>query len=756
MSASKYDLHQLGWHGFQQLCNAVVTTVLGQTVEVFLDGNDAGRDGAFQGTWSPQEGQTFAGRFVIQCKFTARREYKLTLADIADELTKAQQLVEKGQCDIYLLITNAGISGATCAKIESAFLAVGVKDVLIFGATWICEKIEAHSRLRMNVPRLYGLGDLSQIMDERRYKQTQALLSELKPDLAKTVVTDTYRHALHALQTRGFVLLVGEPAAGKTTIASLLAMCAMDEWKSQVFKLVTPEEVSTHWSTEESSRLIWVDDAFGVTQYESHLVMGWNRILDAVSSMIKRGHRVVMTSRDYIYNQARRDLKRTSFPLFDESQVVIDVKKLSLSEKEQILYNHLKLGDQDRTVLAKLKPFLSAVALNGRFIPETARRLGSQGFTKGLLYTQNGIDDFVVRQETILVDTLSSMDTDSRAALALIYMKEGAVESPVSFSAQEERAIRRLGSTESKCLSALEHLNGSFVQLVDTDASRIWRFKHPTIGDAFALNLAQSPEHLNIFVEGTSIERLMDLVSCGNMDVPKATIIPPALFDNIAKRIFDFISKTTSTIPSYLKYDRFFSFLTVRCSKEFLVKYIQLDVDLLATVVKRFSKAWAGSSFSFARRLFAEDLLPPNHRVAIVSNMMGEALTGDDLSAIHDEDLHEFFHPFELAKFWVDVQSKLETILNVVQSNRVSRYDYDGHPESHVAEFSEDLDLILAAHGNWPGIQAIISDQHNRLDDWIYEITGGLERSEPMRRRENLMPSLAHRHERSIFDDLDS
>lgn len=84
--------------------------------------------------------------------------------------------------------------------------------------------------------------------------------------------------------------------------------------------------------------------------------MGWNRILDAVSTMIKRGHRVVMTSRDYIYNQARRDLKRTSFPLFDESQVVIDVKKLSLSEKEQILYNHLKLGDQDRTVLGKLKP----------------------------------------------------------------------------------------------------------------------------------------------------------------------------------------------------------------------------------------------------------------------------------------------------------------------------------------------------------------------------------------------------------------
>lgn len=755
MSASKYDLHQLGWHGFQQLCNAVITTVLGQTVEIFLDGNDAGRDGAFQGTWSPKKGLTFAGKFVIQCKFTARREHKLTRSDIADELTKAQKLVEKGQCDVYLLITNAGITGASSAKIEEAFRAVGVKDVLILGATWICEKIESHSSLRMNVPRLYGLGDLSQIIDERRYKQTQALLSELKPDLAKTVVTDTYRHALRALQTRGFVLLVGEPAAGKTTIASLLAMCAVDEWKSEVFKLVTPQEVSAHWSTEESSRLIWVDDAFGVTQYESHLVMGWNRILDAVSTMIKRGHRVVMTSRDYIYNQARRDLKRTSFPLFDESQVVIDVKKLSLSEKEQILYNHLKLGDQNKAVLGKLKPFLPAVALNDRFIPETARRLGTRGFTKGLLYTERSIDDFVVKQEQILVDTLASMDTDSRAALALIYMKEGAVESPVSITIEEDRAIRRLGSTESKCLSALEHLNGSFVQLVDTDAARIWRFKHPTIGDALALNLAQSPEHLSIFVEGTTIERLMDLVSCGDMSVTKATIIPPSLFDGIARRVFEFVSKQNTAMPSYLKNDRFFSFLTLRCSREFLVKYIQFDGEVLMRVVQTFSRSWVGSSFALARRLLREGLLPEKCREVIVSNMVEEVLSGDDLSAIHDTELHKFFCASELTEFLANVQTDLESILDGVQRNCISRYDYDGNPESQIAGLSEDFDLILTTHADWPGIQAIINNQKSSLEDWVFEITGGHDRSEPIRRSRNLMSSLTHRHERSIFDDLD-
>lgn len=59
----------------------------------------------------------------------------VTRSDIADELIKAQKLVEKGQCDVYLLVTNAGITGASSAKIEGAFRAVGVKNVLILGAT---------------------------------------------------------------------------------------------------------------------------------------------------------------------------------------------------------------------------------------------------------------------------------------------------------------------------------------------------------------------------------------------------------------------------------------------------------------------------------------------------------------------------------------------------------------------------------------------------------------------------------------------
>src|ERR1039457_1069250 len=106
-----YDLYNLGWHSFQQLCLTITHEIFGQTVESFLDSSDAGRDGAFTGIWTPSRQETLSGRFVIQCKFTNKRDKNLSQSDLKDEVQKAKRLVENGHCDCYVLMTNAGISG---------------------------------------------------------------------------------------------------------------------------------------------------------------------------------------------------------------------------------------------------------------------------------------------------------------------------------------------------------------------------------------------------------------------------------------------------------------------------------------------------------------------------------------------------------------------------------------------------------------------------------------------------------------------
>ncbi|WP_041929715.1 hypothetical protein [Methylibium petroleiphilum] len=231
-----YDLHRLGWNSFQQLCLTIAREVLAQSVKSFLDSNDGGRDGAFCGTWTPTKNETMSGSFVIQCKFTSKPNALLAKEDIAAELPKIRRLTEKGLCDVYVLMTNAGVSGKQEERIAAELTSAGAKNVLILGGTWITDQIRENTRLRTLVPRVYGLGDLSQILDERAYEQARAVLDSLREDLAKVVMTSAYRNAVDALDRHGFVLLIGEPAAGKTTIASMLAMASADKWKSSVLR----------------------------------------------------------------------------------------------------------------------------------------------------------------------------------------------------------------------------------------------------------------------------------------------------------------------------------------------------------------------------------------------------------------------------------------------------------------------------------------------------------------------------------------
>ena len=242
------------------------------------------------------------------------------------------------------------MSGSFDEEFKRLLKEAGVQHARILDSGWIIDAIVKNSRLRALVPRVYGLGDLSEIRDKRAYEQSLAVLELMREDLAKIVVTDAYQKALDAISKHGFVLLIGEPAAGKTTIASLLAMAAVDQWDSLFFKLSDPKSVVDHWNPHDPSQFFWVDDAFGTTQYEDSLARDWDRNLITVKAMVARGAKIVLTSRDYIYNRARLGLRDDTFPLLNESQVIIDVRDLTPNEKQQILYNHIKTGQATKSL----------------------------------------------------------------------------------------------------------------------------------------------------------------------------------------------------------------------------------------------------------------------------------------------------------------------------------------------------------------------------------------------------------------------
>ena len=761
-----YDLHKLGWNSFQQLCLTILREILGQTVESFLDSHDGGRDGGFAGKWNVEGQEDLSGPFVVQCKHTSKSNYVLKESDISDEVEKVKRLVARGQCDTYILLTNAGLTGDTESKISKHFRDAGVKYFRAYGSTWFNQQIRENKRLRMLVPRVYGLGDLTQILDERAYSQARNIIESMRDEFAKVVVTDAYRKASEAMDRRGFVLLLGEPASGKTTIASLLAITALDQWGASVLKLDDPQNVVEHWNPDEPSQFFWIDDAFGVTQYEDHLVYGWNHNIAQINAMLRHGAKIVMTSRDYIYNSARHDLKTGSFPLLNESQVVIDVHELTSDEKRQILYNHMKLGQQPRIFRSRIKPFLESVANHPRFIPEIARRLGTPFFTKGLKIGKLELEAFVERREQLLLEVIDGLDTDSRAALALIFIRKGRLQSPIQLDESEKVGLGRLGSDEGKCIAALENLKGSLVRLSRESGDSIWQFTHPTIGDAYAEYLAQNPEHIGIFVKGSAPEQLINQVTCGDVGIRNAVVLPSSLFSEMLEKLEELYQSNLHKSVRRSKYEAkgmLYGFLARRCTEEFLTLYLQHNPSILDEVSQPGLFLSAVSEARLAKRFHQFGLLPEKHRGKFVQTVSKYAIEGEDVSALDDEELKGFFTDEEFSKMAEDIKDDLLPRLSEARDHWDSNYTSDELPEDYIQPWLEILHTLERYFEDddeaTSSIKYEISSTHNWIqetEEWVvdryYEPDGDDLDSWYIRDSESPESVLSTR---GMFDDVD-
>lgn len=161
------DLTGLGPQGFERLCQALATYVLGPGIEVFGPGPDGGREAAFAGLRHyPAREAPWTGHGVLQAKFKERllgtggdttwlrKQLRAELAAWADP---ASRRVRDGQRPEYLIVaTNVPLSGVPPAggkdRIGSLIAefapAIGLKDWRIWDAVQIGTFLDADPDVR--------------------------------------------------------------------------------------------------------------------------------------------------------------------------------------------------------------------------------------------------------------------------------------------------------------------------------------------------------------------------------------------------------------------------------------------------------------------------------------------------------------------------------------------------------------------------------------------------------------------------------
>ena len=529
-----YRLHTMGSGSFQDLGITIVEDMIDRPIQIFSPTHDKGIDGIFDGTIDNLNTKV---RSIIQCKHTSNSVENLILSNISNELLKVKRLIEQIPIGDYILVTNHNVSGKANLEIEEAFHNIGVQKCRIWGNEWINKYIHSNSKLRMKIPRLYGLGDLSNILDERAYKQTKMILESERQELDKFVPTEAFRKSLKSIAENKFVLILGEPMSGKSTIKSCLAISAIDNWECEPIIASKPSEIKDHQNPDEK-QIFLVDDAWGITQYRDGSAEEWNDILTLMNSAIKKNTRFILTSRDYIWNSAKGRLKKGKFSLFDDSRVIIEVQNLTEFERAQMLYFHLKLGNQAKSFKTDAKEHLPAIVNSNIFFPESARRLGNNFFTKKLKLNRVELLNFFEKPKEFMCEVIENLSDELRAAIALVYLTSGKLSAPIENSDELSLVLNNFCGSRTKIKNSLEELDGSLLYCENSNSGKHWKFKHPTIGEAFAEIVAKSTELIEIYLRGAKPEAILNDVVCVGINLEGAKVmVPPKLYDILVSRI---------------------------------------------------------------------------------------------------------------------------------------------------------------------------------------------------------------------------
>lgn len=338
-----YDFLILNHNEFECLTRDLLQKKEGCFVESFAEGRDGGIDMRF----APVNG----GESVVQVK-----RYK-DLGSLMRNLKKEVPKVASLAPSRYILSVSVDLTPANKAQIRKMFEPYIKSGEDILGRSDLNNLIGQFPDVEKRYYKLWlaSTAVLESFINKRIENWSAFRLEQIKQDVRRYVINDSFDKARKILEENSFVIISGIPGIGKSTLANMLAYNYLAEGFDE-FIYVAGEIDDVAQKFQEGRKQIFLYDDFlgsnvfekGGSGFDSKLVSLLDRIRRSDDKLL------ILTTREYVLAAARQEYEKFNAFIIDPVKCMLDLNFYTKSVRAKILYNHLAESDVPSPHIANL------------------------------------------------------------------------------------------------------------------------------------------------------------------------------------------------------------------------------------------------------------------------------------------------------------------------------------------------------------------------------------------------------------------
>ncbi len=498
---------------FELLSKDLIETELGIHLENFSEGRDKGIDLRYA------PGRGIAGRtafnqallgmprdlpeIIVQCK-----RYS-SFASLKSELkNKELAKISKLNPARYILTTSVSLSPPQTEDLKVLLSPFVQSTGDIYGRERLNSLINKYKEIERRHIKLWitSAGVLESIINAGTHVVSREEVERTVAAAKIYVKNASFDEALAILKDHRVCIISGLPGIGKTTLARMLLLYFYERG-FDVVKIEGDISEARAVSYHKSPRFYYYDDFLGQTAQADKLNKNEDqKLLDFMTTVRDSKDSVfVLTTREYILNQAKLHYEKLAREKFDHRTCIIDLAKYSRRIRAQILYNHFHFSNLPRPhidALVSKRGYINIVDhenYNPRLIQYLTDLtwIGATPSSEYLALFLRNLDNPVEIWEHAFRNQISDRSRHLLFVLTTMPLESLMSDVAQAFTVFHNSQCARFGiaNSASDFVSALKELDGTFVMTRKIQDSVLIRFQSPSIRD-FMQNLLLAGELL--------------------------------------------------------------------------------------------------------------------------------------------------------------------------------------------------------------------------------------------------------------------